>query len=125
VLRAAVGLEAEPARRPVMVIDDADPDAAERRREAERDDSTWKSFIPPVLLDTEQGSRRGALTLAVIILVIVATLTMSYLMRQPDESGDGVTFRDSASDGVVPGDFRSGVIPSVIEAPRGSYDELS
>jgi hypothetical protein len=37
------------------------------------------------------GTRRGAVTLAVIILVIVATLTMSYLLRRPSESGDGVT----------------------------------
>jgi hypothetical protein len=45
------------------------------------------------LLDSEEGSRRGALTLAVIILVIVATLTMSYLIRRPNDSGDGVTWR--------------------------------
>lgn len=78
--------------RPVLRIDDANPEQAEREQaERERDDPSWKSFIPPSLLDSEQGSRRGALTLAVIILVIVATLTMSYLMRQPDEAGDGVT----------------------------------
>lgn len=83
-----------PSLVPSLVIDDADPEQAERERvdrTSDRDDTPSKNFIPPSLLDSEQGSRRGALTLAVIILVIVATLTMSYLMRQPDESGDGVT----------------------------------
>jgi hypothetical protein len=84
--------------RPMLVIDDDCPDDAERIREAreaarEREDATWRNFLPPSLLDSEQGSRRGALTLAVIILVIVATLTMSYLMRRPNDSGDGVTRR--------------------------------
>lgn len=85
---------------PILVIDDADPESAERERaerEQVREEGAGKSFVPPSLLDSEQGSRRGALTLAVIILVIVATLTMSYLMRQPDESGDGVTRATPAS----------------------------
>ncbi len=46
----------------------------------------------PVLLDREDRSaRQGGLTLAVIILLIAATLTLSYLMRRPSSSGDGVT----------------------------------
>ncbi|HLU68882.1 MAG TPA: hypothetical protein VKZ63_21520, partial [Kofleriaceae bacterium] len=49
-----------------------------------------RTFLPPAWSE-EEGSRRGPLTLAVIILVIVATLTMSYLMRRPSYSGDGVT----------------------------------
>lgn len=54
------------------------------------------SFIYGQLFeDREAGSRRGAVTLAVIILVIVATLTMSYLLRRPSSSGDGVTTIES------------------------------
>lgn len=83
---------------PVLRIDDARPDAADEERELrvtrEREDATWKTFLPPALLDSEEGSRRGALTLAVIILVIVATLAMSYLLRRPSDSGDGVTRLD-------------------------------
>ena len=56
------------------------------------------SFLPPILLDRDDKStRQGGLTLAVIILLIAATLTLSYLMRRPSLSGDGVTLRDSVS----------------------------
>jgi hypothetical protein len=48
------------------------------------------SFIPDMLRGG-QPSRRGPITLAVIILVIVATLTMSYLLQRPSSSGDGIT----------------------------------
>jgi hypothetical protein len=84
---------------PTLVIDDADPDSADR----ERDDRIAKephrlSFLPPILLDREDRSaRQGGLTLAVIILLIAATLTLSYLMRRPSPSGDGVTMIDSSS----------------------------
>ena len=78
---------------PSLVIDDADPDSAEREledRAARR--SRRRSFLPPILLDREDRSaRQGGLTLAVIILLIAATLTLSYLMRRPSSSGDGVT----------------------------------
>jgi len=48
-----------------------------------------------ILLDREDRSaRQGGLTLAVIILLIAATLTLSYLMRRPSSSGDGVTQAD-------------------------------
>lgn len=82
------------AARPVLVIDDAHPEEAERAQEerVERSDSSWRSLLPPSLLDSDDGSHRGTLTLAVIILVIVATLTMSYLLRRPNVSGDGVTW---------------------------------
>lgn len=97
--------EAEPEPKPVskpqsppaLVIDDEDPEAAEetlaaRARGEEREkDFSRRMFLPPVLLDPDQGSRRGALTLAVIILVIVATITMSYLLRRPSSSIDGLT----------------------------------
>lgn len=54
------------------------------------------SFLARQFFDARDGdrgesSRRGAVTLAVIILVIVATLTMSYLLRRPSSPGDGVT----------------------------------
>jgi hypothetical protein len=49
-----------------------------------------RSFLPPILLD-EPAARQGGLTLAVIILLIVATLTLSYLMRRPSSSGEGIT----------------------------------
>lgn len=79
--------------RPVLVIDDERPEDAERiqQERAERADASWRTFLPPALLDSDEGSHRGALTLAVIILVIVATLTMSYLLRRPSGSGDGIT----------------------------------
>ncbi len=78
---------------PTLVIDDDDPDAAEREREerAQREkEGGWRSFLPPALLDQDRG-RQGGLTLAVIILLIVATLTLSYLMRRPSSTGEGVT----------------------------------
>ena len=78
---------------PTLTIDDDDPDAAEREREerAKREkDGGWRSFLPPALLDQDKG-RQGGLTLAVIILLIVATLTLSYLMRRPSSNGEGVT----------------------------------
>lgn len=78
---------------PSLVIDDADPDSAERLMEA-REETPRRSFLPPILLDREDRSaRQGGLTLAVIILLIAATLTLSYLMRRPSASGDGMTLR--------------------------------
>jgi hypothetical protein len=83
---------------PTISIDDDDPDAAERELEdrAKREkDGGWRSFLPPALLDQDKG-RQGGLTLAVIILLIVATLTLSYLMRRPSSTGEGVTAVPSA-----------------------------
>jgi hypothetical protein len=82
---------------PSLVIDDADPERAERQQadRAQRDNQRV-SFLPPILMDREDRSQRqGGLTLAVIILLIAATLTLSYLMRRPTVSGDGVTMIDS------------------------------
>lgn len=78
---------------PSLVIDDDHPEDAERTREerARAKDGGWRSFLPPALLDQERGSRQGGLTLAVIILLIVATLTLSYLMRRPSSTGEGIT----------------------------------
>jgi hypothetical protein len=83
---------------PSLVIDDADPDSADREREHRTDSGKEHrlSFLPPILLDREDRSaRQGGLTLAVIILLIAATLTLSYLMRRPSASGDGVTMIDT------------------------------
>jgi len=83
----------------VAVIDDADPDSAERDLEDRRSTKEpRRSFLPPILLDREDRSaRQGGLTLAVIILLIAATLTLSYLMRRPSSSGDGVTQLETTS----------------------------
>jgi hypothetical protein len=86
---------------PTLVIDDADPETAERvleERAAARQGAPRRSFLPPILLDREDRSaRQGGLTLAVIILLIAATLTLSYLMRRPASRGDGVTMNDAAT----------------------------
>lgn len=87
---------------PSLVIDDSDPDMAERERD-DRETATKPgphrvSFLPPILLDREdKSSRQGGLTLAVILLLIAATLTLSYLMRRPSVSGDGVTLAQPIS----------------------------
>ncbi|HUQ07671.1 MAG TPA: helix-turn-helix transcriptional regulator [Kofleriaceae bacterium] len=95
---AAHSIPTIPVSIPVLAIDDDDPEAAEREREerAKREkDGGWRSFLPPALLDQDKG-RQGGLTLAVIILLIVATLTLSYLMRRPSSTGEGVTVVPSA-----------------------------
>ena len=81
---------------PSLVIDDADPDSAERVLEERAETlAPRRSFLPPILLDREDRSaRQGGLTLAVILLLIAATLTLSYLMRRPSASGDGMTWRE-------------------------------
>jgi hypothetical protein len=83
---------------PSLTIDDDDPDSAERvleDRAAERTQAR-RSFLPPILLDRDDRSaRQGGLTLAVIILLIAATLTLSYLMRRPSSSGNGMTMAET------------------------------
>ncbi len=71
---------------PVLVIDDERPEEAERtqaQRSNRGDTSSWGIRLPPVLLDGQERSYRGVLAMAVVILVIVATVTMSYLLRKP------------------------------------------
>lgn len=82
---------------PSLVIDDADPESAERVLEERAETlAPRRSFLPPILLDREDRSaRQGGLTLAVILLLIAATLTLSYLMRRPSASGDGMTGRET------------------------------
>ncbi len=81
----------------VAVIDDDDPEAAERALEERRVRESRRTFLPPILLerDGDRSSRQGGLTLAVIILLIAATLALSYLMRRPSSRGDGVTQLDT------------------------------
>ncbi len=50
-----------------------------------------RTFVPPNFDYENDMTHRGPLTLGVIILVIVATLTMSYLLRRPGTSTDGFT----------------------------------
>ncbi|HUJ61656.1 MAG TPA: hypothetical protein VLX92_24295, partial [Kofleriaceae bacterium] len=83
---------------PSLVIDDADPDRAEREQDERAASERAVTFLPPILLDREDRSaRQGGLTLAVIILLIAATLTLSYLMRRPSVSGDGVTMTGTSA----------------------------
>jgi cytoskeletal protein RodZ len=52
---------------------------------------------PPSLLRQISEAGKGSrvpLTLAVIVLVIVATLALSLLLRRPSKAGDGVSFQD-------------------------------
>lgn len=72
--------------------------SASASREAGNPLARAGDFLARSLMDRgeqEPGSRKGTVTLAVIILVIVATLTMSYLLRRPSHSGDGVTRADT------------------------------
>jgi len=98
------------AAAPSLVIDDADPDSAERVLEERAEKHTpRRSFLPPILLDREDRSaRQGGLTLAVILLLIAATLTLSYLMRRPSASGDGMTRLELAPHAGPTADHRIG-----------------
>jgi cytoskeletal protein RodZ len=92
-LPTAVGRRAAPVS---LVIDDDHPDRAELAqagRERDRAERGRTNFLPPILRDQEKQARQGGLTLAVIILLIAATLTLSYLMRRPGSGGDGITSR--------------------------------
>jgi cytoskeletal protein RodZ len=65
-------------------VPEAPPPTAEPSKEA-----------PPSLLRQISEAGKGSrvpLTLAVIILVIVATLTLSLLLRRPSKAGDGLSF---------------------------------
>jgi hypothetical protein len=84
---------------PTMSIDDADPESAEReaaQRLAQK--PSRRSLIPSILLENDDRARQGGLTLAVIILLIAATLTLSYLMRRPGSGGDGMTMKTPVTD---------------------------
>jgi hypothetical protein len=63
-----------------------------------------RNFVPPRLDFNDEMSHRGPLTLGVIILVIVATLTMSYLLRRPGTSVDGFTMAPASEAEILVGD---------------------
>lgn len=86
---------------PTLTIDDADPESAsqlqdDRSRDRDGREPTRRTFLPPILLESQdRANRQGGLTLAVIILLIAATLTLSYLMRRPSTGGAGMTQLDA------------------------------
>lgn len=86
---------------PTLTIDDADPESAsrlqdDRNSDREGRDPTRRTFLPPILLESQdRANRQGGLTLAVIILLIAATLTLSYLMRRPSSAGGGMTMLEA------------------------------
>ncbi len=86
---------------PTLTIDDSDPESAsqlqdDRSRDRDGREPTRRTFLPPILLESQdRANRQGGLTLAVIILLIAATLTLSYLMRRPSTGGAGMTQLDS------------------------------
>ncbi|MFN0253799.1 MAG: helix-turn-helix domain-containing protein [Kofleriaceae bacterium] len=85
---------------PTLVIDDSDPEtAASQQDDRAQSNVPRRSFLPPILAERAKNaaSGQGTLTLAVIILLIAATLTLSYLMRRPSSSGDGVTRADGTA----------------------------
>lgn len=71
------------------VPDDEPDDAPKRKR---------PRTLLPRLAKGEEPGRRAPMTLAVIILLIVATLTMSYLLRKPSSDSDGYTAADHPAD---------------------------
>ncbi|MBK9070158.1 MAG: helix-turn-helix domain-containing protein [Myxococcales bacterium] len=69
--------------RPHLVIDDANPDLAERARaKGPRADRDWGEggFSSPFLRGEKEPKQTG-LTLAVIVLLVAATIALSYLMK--------------------------------------------
>jgi len=64
--------------------------APQRNAAAEHQGGRARIFLPRDF-GGETAESRGNLTVAVIILVIVATITMSYLMRRPSHAGDGIS----------------------------------
>ncbi len=61
------------------------------------DDAPEAPTLPAaVLMADSQPRKRMGVTFAVILLLIVATLTISYFLRSTDSAGDGVTMLRSA-----------------------------
>ena len=78
--------------RPIGANDeDGDAEASRRGAKVERNDNPIAQLAREALSDAGRGTRRASLTLAVIILVIVATLTLSLLLRRPSHVGDGLS----------------------------------
>lgn len=62
--------------------------SGERRRPSPTEEF---NVVTRAIVEASRGTRRAPLTLAVIILVIVATLTLSLLISRPSHVGDGVS----------------------------------
>ena len=81
----------------IEVVDMSSETSAIKLVEAPAEEKRVRIFVPPVLDFGEDRTARGPLTLGVIILVIVATLTMSYLLRRPGVSTEGFTQLDNST----------------------------
>ncbi len=57
----------------------------------------FDGYVPWQKIEEPVTSRNGV-TLAVVVLLIIATVTMSYLMRGPETAGEGVTQNTVAAD---------------------------
>ena len=92
--RAAVKPAPAPAPAPAATATATAPTSAP--------DAADESSIFTALRTAGHGSSRLPLTMAVIILVIVATLTLSLLLRRPGHAGSGVSRGDSATSATAP-----------------------
>jgi transcriptional regulator with XRE-family HTH domain len=90
VARAAAAERAERAER------DEPRQADAQRNQKDKPDKPVEetSAIFQAISEAGRGGTRISLTLAVIILVIIATLTLSVLLRRPNHVGDGVSSLD-------------------------------
>lgn len=66
--------------KPHLVIDDANPDLAERPERSRPSTSGEERFSSPFFRG-DREPKQGGLTLAVIVLLVAATIALSYLMR--------------------------------------------
>lgn len=69
----------------------ATPAEAKPAPEADPSPTLEMNLLARAIADAGRGTKRISLTFAVIILVIVATLTLSLLLRRPDRHGDGLS----------------------------------
>jgi len=61
------------------------------------DENDEPAALPVAMLNMDaQSNKRVGVTFALILLLIVATLTISYFLRSTDSAGDGVTMLRSA-----------------------------
>ncbi|MCP4447646.1 MAG: helix-turn-helix domain-containing protein [Myxococcales bacterium] len=99
--------------------------AADCKSVRERRDHT---FIPPSLDYDSDMTHRGPLTLGVIVLVIVATLTMSYLLRRPGTSTDGFTLNQpellDSQDSLARGETEAALIFTLAGPESSSHSGL-
>lgn len=90
--KARQAAEARPAAVPAAVEKDAASPAITDEQKGKTGDMLEElRSLSRAILDAGRETRRMPLTLAVIILVIVATLTMSLLLSGPSKVGDGLS----------------------------------